>query len=216
MQILKEQLKGKQFLIYKHFQELIETDKFDEYDVLAFLIYIRSKLPSSNNNYPYVQDFCDWIAHPQRDRGIAYSAIIGAINSAYRESENKKVIGYHGIEEEQLLKQWKSLFSELEIKVTKLILKHFIACTFSLVQDTLIQINSDKYADVTLMVIKSDQTISLNTRVQNNTSPTVVFAQIHGIETNTDIVGKLIQIIRNDDGVLTIVDQDRNVLAFCK
>ena len=209
-------LKGKQLLIFNYFKNLIEADKFDEYDVLAFLIYIRGILDRLDNNYPFIQDFCDWIAHPIRNQGIACNAISTAINNAYEETENGKIKDYHGISEDKLIRQWMRLLNDMSICVSTKTVRHIIICTFSLVQDTSLQISNNVCADVELIIAKSEQAVSLNTHERETNKPTVIFAQIHGVNTDTDIVTKAIQVRRDVDGQLTIQDQDCNVLATCK
>lgn len=220
MSISTNDIKGKKLLSLNHFKNLIESDSFNEYDILAFLIFIRNTIVPSNDEYSYIRDFCDWIAHSNRDRGVAYTAIKGAMDNSignrYVITEDGKVLGYTGIPEKVLFNQWKELLDELLIETTEAIVRHLIICTFSLVQDSCIHNKEGMNTDVELIITKDGQDISLNTHEHKQDIQTVVFARIHGIETNTDIIGKVIEVIRNEDGILTIVDKDKRVLATCR
>ena len=47
--------------IFKHYKYVIENRKFDEYDILGFLIFVRNFI--SKDKYKYIYEFTDLVAH---------------------------------------------------------------------------------------------------------------------------------------------------------
>ena len=53
--------------ILEHYRKVIEDEDFDEYDILGFLIFIRSYLGENMN---IIREFSDLVAHRERNKGI--------------------------------------------------------------------------------------------------------------------------------------------------
>lgn len=68
----------KELLDLKHYKNLIENRKFDEYDISGFLVLIREHITSKE--HPLFRDFADGIAHRKRDKGIIYDKIEREVN----------------------------------------------------------------------------------------------------------------------------------------
>lgn len=53
--------------IMEHYKKLIENREFDEFDILGFLIFIRSFI-KPNKQYPLIEEFADLVAHREREK----------------------------------------------------------------------------------------------------------------------------------------------------
>ena len=128
-------LDKKAVAMLSHYRDILERQLFDEYDVLGFLIFIRSYISCAD--YPDLYDFCDLIAHRNRNRGNAMSAISGAIENDYTIiPEGKSVKGYNGIDTIELKDEVKKLGSEFGIAMNDCIIDEMMICLFSLIQFT--------------------------------------------------------------------------------
>ncbi len=91
--------------ILNHYRELIEDKNFDEYDILGFLIFIRDYI---KEDYHYITEFANLIAHRERRQGVVMNCIIGAIENQYQtKKDGKTVIGYSGMRYETWVNEWK-------------------------------------------------------------------------------------------------------------
>lgn len=119
--------------ILNHDRELIEARQFDEYDILGFLIFIRPKC----GNYSIIKEFCDLIAHRERDRGKIMGCITAAIKNNYETKNNSnEVKGYNGIKWCEWRKMWSMVGNDLAITFSDEILQEITLCIFSLLQET--------------------------------------------------------------------------------
>ncbi len=92
----------KELFLIKTLGERFVNHTFAEYDVLSFLILIRSHLDRKKGNqrskYHVIFDFADLVAHRHRDKGIAFDAAGGAIRENYAlKNDGSTVKGYHGV-----------------------------------------------------------------------------------------------------------------------
>ena len=69
----------KEQIILNHYKTIIEKRAFDEYDILGFLIFIRAWV----TNDGVIREFCDLIAHRERNQGRVMRCIEGAIKNDY-------------------------------------------------------------------------------------------------------------------------------------
>ena len=84
----------KEQIILNHYKTIIEKRAFDEYDILGFLIFIRAWV----TNDGVIREFCDLIAHRERNQGRVMRCIEGAIKNDYEcIAGSKKVKGYHNM-----------------------------------------------------------------------------------------------------------------------
>ena len=98
--------KKAEFLIKKYCEE-IYNHKFDEMDLLLFLILIRQHISSKDEKY--IRDFGDVVAHRMRNVGIAMKAISNAKANGYKRIEKNGqfvVKGYEGVEDDEWKKEW--------------------------------------------------------------------------------------------------------------
>lgn len=122
--------------IMNHYKAIIESNKFDEYDILGFLIFIRRHLDSGK--YPYIKEFAHLVAHRERDRGIVNDCIVNAIKNNYQTEKNSNEIsGYKGMNYSDWVKEWKALGTKLGITFNNKILEDITLCVFSLAQFTI-------------------------------------------------------------------------------
>ena len=160
--------------ILEHYKTLLENSLFDEYDILAFLIFLRRHL--DKNRYPYLHDFADLIAHRGRDRGIAMDAIRGAIQNGYTLVQGqKKIEGYHGIDQKKWKQEWIGLASKFGFTINEKIIAEATMCIFSLAQFTTY---SDGQYQANMELFQSnDHCLLLTTTEGNLSSVYVCFAK---------------------------------------
>lgn len=133
-------MNGKEIINLKKYKELIENRKFDEYDIIGFLILIR---PYLNNTTQFVLDFANGIAHRERDRGHAFECIMDAAKNGYHVDSNGKVIGYSGINEVEWNKEWNDISKHFSIKITPIIISEITLCIYSLFQFSKFRYSND-------------------------------------------------------------------------
>lgn len=122
-------------IIMNHYRQVIEARTFDEYDILGFLIFIRPQCEKSK--FELIKEFCDLIAHRQRDRGRIMNCIRSAIRSNYEcEPNSNKIKGYRGIHWNEWRNEWQRLGSKLQIDISDTVLQEITLCIFSLAQGT--------------------------------------------------------------------------------
>jgi len=129
------QMDKKALCILSRYREQIESNLFDEMDLLGFLIFVRSYIEKSR--FPGIYEFCNLIAHRNRDQGTVMECIEHAIENNYEALPNSKEIkGYQGITKEQWDKEWTDLGSVFSIHLTSQTLSEIMLCLFSLTQYT--------------------------------------------------------------------------------
>ena len=129
----------------KKIKNIIENRKFDEYDIISFLIIIRPYLTSKKN--PFIYDFANNIAHRKRDRGNALESITSAEINNYLLNDEGKVNNYNGISEENWNIEWKHISAKFNIKLTPIIISEITLCLFSLVQFSEFEYNINSIKD---------------------------------------------------------------------
>ncbi len=166
-------------VILNHYRNLIENYLFDEYDILGFLIFIREQIREQIDKTKYhpILEFCDLIAHRDRDRGEIRDSIQNAINNSYQRNERGKVEGYHGIDWELWKNEWKIIGDKFNINFEKdndKLLKEITICIFSLAQDTIYKNNEKNIIGKVSVFIGNNKDIALVT-MENTSSPVIVF-----------------------------------------
>jgi len=153
-------LDDKEKVILKHYKEIIENRKFDEYDILGFLIFIREKL--NKGNFSIIPEFTDLIAHRHRNKGMVMNNICIAIQNNYQR-KNDKVKGYQGIKWETWLAEWKKLFLESNIKCNKTIVTEITLCIYSLAQNTTYNDENGNIGKIELVIDNNTNSLCLCT-----------------------------------------------------
>lgn len=129
----------KEELNLNKFRRIIEKRKFDEYDIMAFLITIRAYLKKGDT--PLIYDFADGIAHRKRDRGNAFESIMNSAQNKYVISEYGKVEKYNGMDYEGWKNEWNIISKLFDIKITPIIISEITLCIFSIFQFTEFEYN---------------------------------------------------------------------------
>lgn len=101
----------------KHYKELIENRKFNEYDIYSFLILIRWYFPS--NEFKLIKELADTMCHSRKDRGIIYENINNCIDNNYEHDENG-IIGYNSYPIDKWNEEWKKYWNYLILKLMNL------------------------------------------------------------------------------------------------
>lgn len=153
-------LDDKEKVILNHYKEIIEKRRFDEYDILGFLIFIREKL--DKGNFSIIPEFSDLIAHRHRNKGMVMNNICIAIKNNYQR-ENNKVKGYHGIKWETWLAEWKKIFLKFNIKFDKTIITEITLCIYSLAQNTTYNDGNGNIGKIELFIDNTTNSLCLCT-----------------------------------------------------
>lgn len=126
----------KEQIMLEHYRGLISERKFDEYDVYAFLIFIRRHI-IKNSNYQYIAEFSNLIAHRGRDRGIVVNCIANAVRNGYKlKNGTREIEGYNGIGYSDYSKELYCLGQEFNLCFDDNCIKEFLICIFSITQFT--------------------------------------------------------------------------------
>lgn len=164
--------------IFEHYKYIIEHRKFNEYEILGFLIFIRNFI--SRNKYNYIYEFADLVAHRKRDRGIVMDCISNAIENKYTHIKGtNKIEGYNGINEKEWQQQWIEFGNEFNIKIDEYIIKELMLCIFSLAQKALYMKNNKK-ACIDISTLRIDESISLITSEIEGKSLCICFSLYKG------------------------------------
>lgn len=161
-------------LILKHYKQLIETRRFDEFDILGFLIFIRGYIPKGK--YQYIREFSDLIAHRRRDEGVIMDCVKNAIKNSYAlRRDGKRVKGYSGMNYVTWKKQWKSLGKDLGIDLdSNVIIQEMSVCIFSLAHFS--RYSDGEVSGKVLLCHSEEKELGLCTVEDNPDAPYVCFA----------------------------------------
>lgn len=164
--------------IFDHYKDLIENNLFDEYDILGFLIFIRNYMDVvDKSRFQSIFEFCDLIAHRDRDRGIAMTCIENAIINNYETVVGSKAIkGYRGITAKQWIKEWTEMGKAYGIKITTYTISEIMLCLFSLAQYT--EYTSKKSAASGIIALfRGENSLSLATTEKPQNSVFITFTK---------------------------------------
>lgn len=123
-------------LILDRYKKCIHSYCFDELDILGFLIFIRQYLEKSH--FPSVLEFCDLIAHRERDRGKVMRSINASLSNRFATYKGtKKVIGSEGIDEIAWREEWERIFQLLGMRFNEQAFREITLCIISLANKTI-------------------------------------------------------------------------------
>lgn len=171
---------GKEMLILNKYRHIFNEFKFDECDVLGFLIFIRSYIKSKDNSFRYILEFCDLVAHRDRNRGVVMDAIENAIKNNYEINADGSVKGYYGIHCEQWKEQWSGLLKSLDFINNDKIIREITLCIYSLAQNTMYHSKKLK-TEGEIALCQSDKG-KLNLITTEGSHVYICFAQYDGYE----------------------------------
>ena len=205
-------------VILEQYKEIIESEKFDEFDILGFLIFVREILDSSHSD---IKEFADLIAHRTRTKGRIHDSIKNAIKNRYSFSENgKNIIEYNGIAEEEWVSQWNKLGKKTGIVFSNKIIRDITLCIFSLAQfSSYIDIGEDengkKYKGEVHVLIGENGSVSIATVDDSPNSLTIGFMKYRGYEIIEPPVGGLIRepiVTIRENKKLRLKCEDKNII----
>lgn len=183
---IKSVMDKKEKLILKHYRVLIESNEFDEYDILGFLIFIRRHL--NYNEYPNIREFSDLIAHRIRDRGRVNECIVVAIEGEYQTEKNSKIIrGYNGMDYKLWVNEWKNIGNIIDIKFSDEIIEDLTVCVFSLAQFTCYNDKEHRGSGRLELFIGKDGSLALATTEGNPRSLYICYSMFGNFTTCREI-----------------------------
>lgn len=200
----------KEKILMKHYKKIIEEQKFDEYDILGFLILIRRHLNSELHSN--ILEFAHLVAHRKRNKGKVMGCISVAINNNYEtEEDGKTIVGYHGMLYENWVNEWKNLGENIGIIFNDNIIDDITMCIFSLAQ--FVEYIDEKNNQGRLeLFIGNDGKISLVTTEGKADSVYINYAMFGKYQLHRDIVAghivNPVEALRDVNGVLRLQDAD--------
>ena len=207
---MNKNMDEKAIKILEHYKIIIENENFDEYDILGFLIFIRSYL---SKNLKYIGEFTDLIAHRNRDRGIVMTNIENTIKNNYAyNKETNKVIDYKGIDEKEWREEWYKVGKKFNIKLDEKIIKEITLCIYSLAQKTKYEDENGNIGYIEFDAQSKYNKIALITTEGKNDSLHICFATYKGYEVNEKYDGvpinSVVYTIRNNGKLQLRTDND--------
>lgn len=190
---------SKEKIILTHYQNLLRSRRFDEYDILGFLIFVRRHI--NIKTFPFILEFSNLIAHRKRSRGIVMDAIKNAIQSNYKLTEkdecdpNHKVgsiQAYCGISEQEWRNEWERLLKYFDIEFQTTLFMEISICIFSLAQNSEYEYTDKKnrrYTGKIELFLFSDGYLGLCTTEGTPYSCTICFAKIGPVISEKEIQG---------------------------
>jgi len=206
--------------IMNYYRNLIRDKKFDEIDIIGFLIFIRSFI-DRNDKYNYIKEFADLVAHRERNKGKVKDSIKNAIDNNYKcDTNSKEIMGYNGIYVEDWKKEWISLGNEFNIFINEDIIKEITLCIFSLAQKTIYKYKDENKEEHFLGVIEfiansTTGQIGLATTEGKENSLYICFSTYNGYIIDKKYDGEPIKEIIHtcrDNGILKLKDSQDNLI----
>lgn len=183
-----------------HYKYLIENRKFDEYDIMGFLVLIREYI--DQNAFPIFFDIANGTAHRTRNRGIIYDSIYNAMLNSYTIDQNGLVVGYNGFLDEDWKKECLNISKRFNIKITPIISTELAICMFSIIHRST-YITNDK---------------SINKKINIKGSIEIVTSQDNLWICTSDDINKVmicfmkidnVKILKKDDFIMDVVETYR-------
>ncbi len=125
----------KEIINLKYYKDKIEKRKFDEYDIIGFLILIRRHL--DKNVTPFLCDFADGIAHRERNKGVAYNNIHKAYGNNFTINPDGTIKDFYGISNIAWENELNDISIRFNIKITPIVQSEILLCIISIFQYTL-------------------------------------------------------------------------------
>ena len=205
--------------IMEHYKKLIENREFDEFDILGFLIFIRSFI-KPNKQYPLIEEFADLVAHREREKGKVMECIKNAIDNNYSYiSNSKRIQGYCGINENDWKNEWIKFGNVFNILINDDILKEITLCIFSLAQKTIYNDKKGHNGMIEFDAVSKSGEIALLTTEGKKDSLFICFAKYgeYIIDTKYDGVPitEIVSTFR-DNGKLKLKDRLNNIILEVK
>lgn len=204
----------KESQIMRHYKMLIETNSFDEYDILGFLIFIRRHL--DDGKHSNIKEFAHLIAHRERNKGKVNDCIITAIENEYRtEVDCKTIVGYTGMKYGDWISEWRDIGKKFDINFTDDIIKDLSLCVFSLAQYTYYNDKNGKGSGKLVLFIGKDNSLALVTTEGKPDSPYICFSKFGNFKLCREVpAGYLINpvVAVREDGTLRLKDNDGYIL----
>lgn len=205
---------AKEQRILCHYKKILECREFDEYDILGFLIFIRGHLDRCST-YTYIREFADLIAHRNRNKGIILECIKVCIENNYQtEKNNRTVVGYHGLDRDEWVRQWMQLGEKFDISIDENMIREITLCIFSLAQHT----QYDNHAGISGKVSLfqgNDRCLALATSSGTPDSLYVCFAKLEDIDFvrnfSAGYIEKPVETVR-ENGNLRLRDEDGYII----
>lgn len=176
----------KEELLLRNFKELFEEEIFDENDIIAFYIFVRRHI-NQGNDFPYIKEMGDTIAHRKRNKGYVKDAMRAAIENRYQpEHGSTAVKGYHGMCYDRWKEEWNALGHRLNIHFSETAIRDIMICTFSILHFSRYDID-DHHGHIEIMQA-ANNTLTLITTEDHPSSYRVWFAFVPNIYLSKNIL----------------------------
>lgn len=184
----------------EHYKWLIENRRFDEYDIMGFLVLIREYLDQKKN--PIIFDIANGTAHRKRSKGKIYDSIYFAILNHYSIDDDGHVEGYHGVLDSEWKLECFYLSKQFDIKITRIISLELAVCMFSIIHRSRYEtdnksVNKEISIKGSIEMMTGNNSLSILTSDDIN-KITICFMKIKNIE-----------IIKKDQFIMSTVETYR-------
>lgn len=147
---------NKEKKLLESFKEKFKNNSFEEIDMYGFLILIRTNIKNNSCSYKYIVEFCDLIAHRERNRGIIMNNITKMIEKRYYINKEGIISNFCGFDKEEWIKEWKTLSRYFKLKLTERNIDEITMCIFSLASDSIYN-NARHRGFVKLLLCKNNK-----------------------------------------------------------
>lgn len=167
--------------------------------------------------HPNIKEFSHLIAHRERNRGRVNNCIISAIENEYETIDgSKKVIGYHGMNYEEWVNEWKVLGIKFNIIFDERNIEEITLCAFSLAQFTTYNDEKGRGSGMVELFKGKDNSLALLTTEGKRDSYYVCFSKFGCFkpcrEKSMYFLKKPVEAIR-ENGKLWLRDADGYILT---
>ena len=212
----------KEVFMLQLFKNKFEGRLFEETDVSSFLIFMRSHFEGNENNqFSYICDCCDCIAHRRRDAGKAATSVANAITNNYQtKTKSPQILGYDGIRPEQWKTQWDLLGKTVGIVFSDEIIREITLCVMSILQFSEYYMPNKRRGQAistppisTMYLVQGNNELSLCTcddKSTNQRSLFIVYCQLKDVSFQKEYHDLLIKdatYARRENGVLRLINE---------
>lgn len=196
---------NKETKLLESFKEKFKNNSFEELDMYGFLILIRRNIKKNRHLYKYIIEFCDLIAHRERNRGIIMDNITQMIEKRYYINKEGVIPDFCGFDKEEWIKEWKTLSRYFKLKLTERNIDEITMCIFSLAADSIY--NNARHRGVVKLLLCKNNKLCLACTVGRKDSKYVCVAVYENFIKNigSKIIIENIKLIRDAENNLIVV-----------
>lgn len=126
----------KEKILLEKYKELFKKNSFNEMDIYGFLILIREYVKKHQQQYVYIYEFCNLVAHRKRNKGFIMEIICEMVEKRYYKTKNNTISGLVCIDKEKWVNEWKTISLRLSLNLSQQNINEITMCIYSLAHHT--------------------------------------------------------------------------------